>query len=142
MENTQASAPEPRTKKVLRMAVLLLIAFVAGLLPMFIQLTQTRGELAAAKKRIELAEVRELAALSFLEVSRNNYGVASSHTSQLFDRLSRLAQSADEPTRSLALSLLDKRDAITGLLAAADPAARVELQNLAAQLLAGPAATP
>jgi hypothetical protein len=106
-----------------------------GLLPPLIRSMQLKQQLAEAQTQIDMAETRELAALSYLEATRNNYGNAATHTSHLFDRLGKIAQSGEEPARSVAVDALRRRDTLMGMLAKADPGARAELQTLLDQML-------
>jgi phage shock protein A len=126
---------DPRRSRLIRNAVVLLAAFLLGLLPPLVRTMQLKSELAETRTRLELAEVRELAALSYVEVTRNNFGVAAHHASSLFDRLDELSRTAQEPARSRAAEALARRDAVMGLLATADQGARVEMQGLVVQLL-------
>ncbi len=122
-------------KRTARNAAILLGAFLLGIVPPLIRTMQLKKELAAANSRLDFGETRELAALSYLEVSRNNFGVAAQHASLLFERLGVLSTSAEEPVRSVAIGATRKRDALMGMLATADPAARIELQQLLSQLI-------
>ncbi len=123
------------TKRIMRNAAILVGVFLIGLLPPLFRNIQLKNQLAAAQARIDLAETRELAALSYLEVSKNNFGVAAQHASQLFGRLGTLSTSAEEPVRAAATRAVQKRDALMGMLATADPGARNELQEMLGQLL-------
>jgi hypothetical protein len=126
---------DTRTKRMLRYAGVLAGVFLLGILaPLFWGL-QLQRQLAEAESRTELAEARQLAALSYVEVTRNNFGVATRYSSELFDKLRQLANSPDERIRSFAAEQLRRRDAVMGLLASADPAAQNELQDLTARML-------
>jgi hypothetical protein len=133
---SQLDNGDPKMKRTMRNALILLGAFLLGLLPPLVQTMRLKSELASTQARIELAETRELAALSYLEVSRNNFGVAAQHATNLFDRLGTLSSSAEEPVRSVAAEAAQKRDTVMRLLATADPGARTELQQMTSDLLA------
>lgn len=125
----------PRLKQMARNAAILLGAFLLGLLPLLVRNIQINQKLRQTETRLEVAQTGQLAALTYLEVSRNNFGLASRHATELYDRLGMLAQTGDEPVRSLAAEALNKRDQVMGMLATADPAARLELQSLTGRLL-------
>jgi hypothetical protein len=108
--------------------------FLLGFIPPFVWNLQTKRDLAQAQRRLDLAEARELAALSYMEATRNNFGLASQHASSLFSRLGALAASAEEPVRSVAAGASQKRDTVMSMLAKADPQARSELQEMVGQL--------
>ncbi len=106
-----------------------------GLLPPLVRTLQLKQELAGVQSDLSLSHTRDLAALTYLEVSRNNFGLAAKHASVFYERLSALADSGEEPGRSLAIDALKKRDTVMAMLAKADPAARTELQDLTGRLL-------
>jgi hypothetical protein len=125
----------PARKRIVRTAAMLLGAFLLGLLPGVVRNIKLSRELEQAQARLEMARTRELAALTYLEVSRNNFGIAAQHATALYEQLKTVAQTAEEPARSVAAEALQQRDSVTGMLATADPAARIHLQELAARLL-------
>lgn len=125
----------PRLRQMARNAAILLGAFLLGLLPLLVRNIQINQKLRQAETSLELAETGQLAALAHIEVSRNNFGLASQHATELYDQLATLAQTGEQPMRSLAAEALKNRDQVMGMLATADPAARVELQNLTSRLL-------
>ena len=71
-----------------------------------------------------------------IAASRNNFGLAAEHASDLYEHLAALAEKGEEPTRSIARDALGRRDAVMNLLAAADGSARTKLQDLTSRLLA------
>jgi hypothetical protein len=124
-----------RMKRTMRNAAILLGVFLLGLIPPLVRSMQLNRELAQARQALDLAATRDLAALTYLEVSRNNFGIAAQQASSLYERLQVLSQSGDGAVRTLATGALAKRDSVMGMLATADPAVRPELQDLTAQLL-------
>lgn len=131
---------DSRFKHMMRNAAILLGVFLLGLTPPLVRTIQLNADLAEARAQLRIAEARDLASLSYLEVTRNNFGIASQHASQMFDRLGDLSASAEEPARSAAATALGKRDTLMKQLATADAAARSELQDLVGKLI--PAAKP
>jgi hypothetical protein len=133
---------DPRKKRLVRIVVVAFIAFLLGLIPPSVRVVQLNRELAAereksgqAQARIEIAQTRELAAITYIEASRNNFGIAAQHASRLFERLSSTAQTGAAALRPAANAALARRDELMGMLATADPAARQHLQDLAHTLL-------
>lgn len=126
---------DSRLRKMARNASIVLFAFLLGLIPPLVRTLQLKGELQAARAALHLSQTRDLAALAYLEASRNNFGTAATHASALYDRLGEVAQTSQEPVRSIASNALSNRDAVMGMLATADPAARVQLEELTGRLL-------
>jgi hypothetical protein len=134
----QAHDPNPanrRRNSMARNALILLVAFLLGLLPPLFRTIQLRRDLTRAQHELQLSQTRELASLAYLEVSQNNFGVASRHVSNLYTRLEQLSREGEEPFKSIATEALQNRDALMRLLARADPTARAEIQTLTSRLL-------
>lgn len=118
--------------------ILLLVAFLAGFIPQFMkayrlsdELETARTDVAACRTEVELSEVRDLAALMYLETNRKNFGVAADHSKRFFDKVRDLASESTDPVLQLRLKeMLDQRDNITAGLASADPVVLAELQAL------------
>ena len=125
---------DPNWRRMMRNAAILLGAFLLGLIPVLIQNLQLKRELSRTQSSLALSETRDLASLAYLEASRNNFGLAAEHTSRLYERLGEMAANAEGPALSIAQDALAKRDALMGMLATADPAARTELQELTSRL--------
>jgi Asp-tRNA(Asn)/Glu-tRNA(Gln) amidotransferase C subunit len=119
----------PARKTMARNALILLGAFLLGLIPPLVSNIGLRSDLREATQAIQVADLKELAALAHLEVSRNNFGAASQHASELFDRMSALSASTDKHDPALDQAM-QKRAAVMELLANADPAARVQVQEV------------
>jgi hypothetical protein len=118
-------------------------AYGIGFVPRYLEARQLRRELAAAREQSDLARLRDLAGIAYLEVTQNNYGVAARHTSELFDRAAELARTTSDAGRRQALGeLLGRRDAVTAGLAKADPAVSAALQDLLRRLHAAPLGPP
>ena len=126
----------PKRERLLRNAGILLGVFLLGLIPPLVRTAQLKGDLENAQTQLERARTRDFAALTYLEVSRNNFGVAAQHASTLYDRLANAATNGEEPLRSVAARALQDRDAVMKMLATADPAVRLHVQELTSRLLA------
>jgi hypothetical protein len=112
-------------------AVLILVAFLAGFLPSYVKARRLEGELRQAKEEIGMANLRDTAALAYLQASQKNYGLATGTSAQFFERAQTLAtQTSDATTKKSLEDLMSGRDKITSELAKGDPAAANDLQNL------------
>ena len=91
-----------------------------------LQVCQTSGQ---------LSDVRDKAAMTYLEATKKNYGTASQYASQFFDQVQRVANSTqNDAVRSTLHSVLSSRDKITADLAQGNAAAVDELQPLLASV--------
>lgn len=111
--------------------VLLIVAFLAGFVPPYMKQQRLGNELRTSRQQVELAEMRDLAGLAFLQVSQKDFGLASATTTRFFDRSREVANRATDPNDKKALEELSRsRDKITAELAQGDPAALSDLQAL------------
>jgi|GEM_PF-522147 len=125
-------------RRILLRLILLLGVFLLGFVPQYRaasearrQLADARTKLAEVERRMDLAQLRDLIALVYLEVSQKNYGLAAQRSTAFFDRVAKLAASHSEPESSSALKqILAARDGVTAALAAGDPAVTSEIQRL------------
>jgi len=125
-------------KKVAAVIVLLLAAYLAGYVPEYLELRDTKQELQQARQEIagiqfrnELAELRDLIGFVYLEASQKNYGLAAQQTTRFFNKLQEIAGRSPEGERKKMLEeMLTSRDAVTAGLANADSAVLWEVQNL------------
>lgn len=124
--------------RILTIAVVVLVAFVVGFLIGEIRLSQVRGqadqaqtEVQGLRAQLELSELRDLSGLMFLEVSRNNYGLAANHSRRYFQRVEDVMQRTDDPQLRRALEqIAGRRDGITAGLARGEAAVQQEVQVL------------
>ena len=118
-------------KKVIVVAVLLMVAFCAGFLPQYVKGKRLERELGEARQENSLAHLRDLAGLAYLQASQKDYGLAGGTTRRFFDRTREVAnQTPDSMGRKPLENLLDLRDQITGQLARGDPGVLNDLQIL------------
>ena len=124
--------------KVIAGAAVVLAVFLAGFVPQFLdkrrlmtELEDTRTTLSTAQLQIEIDEIRSLAGRMLLEASRQNYGAASTHSTEYFNKVRDLAGETENASLKTALSaLLDVRDSISSGLAQGKPTIIPELQSL------------
>lgn len=117
---------------------LLIVGFLAGFLPPYFRSQRLESQLASATKQYEscqadqqLSQLRDTAALLYLEATRKNYGTASGYGATFFDQAQRIADSSqDAAVVSLLREVLATRDQITGSLAKGDAAAVSEIQSV------------
>jgi len=122
-----------RNKRILYTALLAGV-FLLGLVPQYLQANRMSQEVQRLTWQNQIATARDHAGLMFLEVTNNNFGVASSHGSKLFDHVRQMIERAKVPAEIETLrQIAAKRDSVTAGLAKADPAVRSEVQEVVSQ---------
>ncbi len=118
------------------LAVLLLVAFLVGLIPQAMQKWEVQEELAVSQKHLRQAEIKGLLTTAIVEAKRGEYEPARQDTSNFFTRLD-VEQKAAETERFLKTdeipklaSIFAERDAIITMLAQRDPASVDRLTNV------------
>ena len=110
--------------------ILLLGGFLLGFVPEYqknralqVQLEGPEKAINALKQQIQTAELRDAAGLMFLELSRENYGLARDHANDYSNKLKDLiSQSQDETQKKSLAELAVAQDALTTGLATPTPA--------------------
>ena len=111
--------------------ILLILVFLAGFVPQYIKVKHLENDLSAAKQEYALAQLRDLAALAFVQVSQKNYGLAAGTSKQFFTRAREVAnQTPNANERNALEDLLASQDKITAELAEGDPEALGDLELL------------
>jgi len=106
--------------------------FLAGFLPQYLKSRRLDSEAQAIKQKLELAELRSSAGRMLLQVTQNNFGIASQEALQFFKEAFRIASETSDPGLKKTLEEISaRRDAVTGGLAKADPAVRQQVQEVA-----------
>ena len=132
-------SPQPATpirkrlakNRILFAAVVLILTFLAGFLPGYVNGQLQKKELRVARQENSLAQVRDLATLAYLQASQKDYGLAAGTSTRLFDRIRELASQTPDPANRKALEdLLRLRDPITAKLATGDSEVQSDLQAL------------
>jgi hypothetical protein len=117
--------------KIVGIIVLLIGGLLAAFLPEYIRAKRLENELRQARQEIPLADLRDLAALTYVQASQKNYGLAADTSARFFNRLREVANQAPEANDKKSLEdLLIFRDKITAELAKGDPGALSDLQQL------------
>jgi hypothetical protein len=120
--------------RLLLYVILLVGVFLLGFVPQYMKSSRLAQEVRTLSWQNQVGTARDLIAMTFLEVSNNNFGVASQHATQFFDRVRAMTGEAADPAQRELLQQIDgKRDSVTAALAKADPAVRVQVQEIMAQ---------
>jgi hypothetical protein len=117
--------------KIIVVAVLLVVVFLAGFLPSYAKANRLENELREARRDLSLAQLRDLACLAYFQANQKDYGLAAGTSTRFFDRTREAAsQSPDSIVRKSLEDLLSLRDPITAGLAKGDPGVLSDLQAL------------
>lgn len=121
----------PVKNRIIVVIILLIIVFLAGLVPQYIKVKRLENDLSVARQENALAQLRDLAGLAFVQASQKNYGLAAGTSKQFFSRTREVANRAPDANGRKALEdLLASQDKITTELAKGDPEALGDLQVL------------
>ena len=110
--------------------VLLASGFLAGFVPQYLKnralqakLESPQKTIAALEGQMQMSELRDLASLTLLELSRQNYGLARDYSNQYYSKLNDVANTVQDANLKKSLEeLATTRDSLTTSLAAANPA--------------------
>ena len=117
--------------RIIVVIILLIIVFLAGFVPQYMKAKRLENDLSLAKQENALAQLRDLAALAFVQATQKNYGLAAGTSKQFFIRTREAANQAPDANGRKALDdLLASQDKITAELAKGDPEALGDLQGL------------
>jgi len=117
--------------RVIIAAVVLVVVFLAGFLPQYIKANRLDNELRQARQGNASAELRDLAALAYVQANAKNYGLAAATTTRFFNRVREVANLTADPNYKKALeNLLVSRDKVTAELAKGDAGVMSDLQEL------------
>jgi hypothetical protein len=125
--------------------VLLLVGLLAGFVPQYLKVRRLSLELTEAKQQLDscqaslaLSQLRDTAAVLYLEVTRKNYGIAEKYSGRLFGQIQQMASKTPDPTLKTTLEdILKARDRVTAALAKGDPAVVTDLQPIMTKLQEG-----
>ncbi len=98
--------------------VLVVVVFLSGLLPAYVRAERLETELREARRSLALSQLRDLAGLTYFQVSQRDYGQAAGTSTRFFDLTREAANQAPDATTKQSLEdLLQLRDPITAGLA-------------------------
>ncbi len=131
IERPGSVAKRPTKNIVIAAGVLVLVAYLAGFLPAYAKQKRLESSLRQASAENRGAQLRDLAALAYLQSSQKNYGLAAGTSTRFFERTREFANQAPDSGNKKALEdLLAVRDKIASELAKGDPAAQNDLEAL------------
>jgi|SRR5579884_1926378 len=85
--------------------------------------------IAALQQQVQLGELRDVAGLMLLELSRQNYGLARDYSDQYYAKIKEMTDTVQDPALKKSLEqLAATRDTLAPPLAAANPAALAAVQ--------------
>ena len=137
---SQEVQPEPvKTtfwmQRIIRQAVLLLVAFLLGFIPMWWKSRACSGSLSEAEHQLSLARLQNALASAVIDARRGDYEPARQAASNFFTSLRAETDRGDASALSPAqregvLPLFTRRDEIITLLARSDPVSAERLSDL------------
>jgi hypothetical protein len=129
--------------KLILWLVLLLVGFLVGFVPQYTKAQRARSELESVKQQLSvcqlgnrLSQLRDSAALMYLEATRKNYGLAGEYATRFFEEAHQVAEQTSDPgLRAQLQDLLTSRDEALGKLAQGDAGILPQLQTLLTKTL-------
>ena len=117
-------------KRLIVLLILLIAAYLAGLIPPYMKARHLEEQGAVFAKQLQacqageqLAHVRDDAALLYLSVTQKNYGIAAEHAKKFFDDAQQVSSTTqNEGIRTALQDILATRDEITADLSKGDAA--------------------
>jgi ribosomal protein L12E/L44/L45/RPP1/RPP2 len=111
--------------------VLLVFGFLLGFIPESQRASELVTQLDGARLENKLREIRELAALSYLDSSKKNYASAASSSERMFGVANEVAKNTkDEALRGSLTGLLTFHDTVQNKLSAGDASVSDQLQQV------------
>jgi hypothetical protein len=118
------------------------IAFFAGFVPQYLHASHLESELSTVRQerqhmleKEQLLQLRGAVNQVFVQVTRNNYGVASQGASEFFSSARNLMdRTPDSNLKGTLQRIMDRRDAVISGLSKADPAVRTPIGSMVDEL--------
>jgi hypothetical protein len=125
----------PFMRRVIVYAVLLLVVFLLGFVPMWLKSRECSSSLSDAEHQLNLARIQNALASAVIDARRGDYEPARQAASNFFTSLRAETDRRDESALSQAQRdgvqpLFTRRDEIITLLARSDPASADRLSDL------------
>lgn len=129
------TAPNPLLQRIGIYALILVIGFLLGLVPMWLKARERANELETTRTELRRTQMRSALSAAALDARRGEYEPARKAMSDFFAALSSEVDRGedsvlDQTQREAVRSLLTQRDEIITLLARSDPAAADRLAAL------------
>lgn len=123
--------------------ILLVIGLLAGFVPEYVKASHLQQQVKSCNGTLQVAQLRQSAALLYLSASELNYGIASQRAADFFNQAQTLANTTtDANLRTQLQQILTSRDKITTALAKGDSQVLGELQSIVGSIEQGPPASP
>jgi hypothetical protein len=135
-EEPKPSQTDPRVKRIAIFAAIVLVAFLVGLVPMWIQVWSRTNERDAAQKELRLCRLQASLASAVINARRGEYEPARQATSDFFTAVHSQVDVVNNQSdltstqRDGLRPLLNDRDNLITLLARGDPASADRLSDL------------
>jgi hypothetical protein len=118
--------------------VLLIGGFLLGFIPQYLKNRELERLLEGPQKtidalelQVQMSELRDLASLMLIELSRQNYGLARDYSNQYYSKLNDAANTVEDANLKKSLEdLAATRDSLTTNLATANPASLAASQPI------------
>jgi hypothetical protein len=138
MSETESNIKNKMQQKFVRwgiFAAVLLIVFLIGLVPMWIQKRAVQNELATSQKQLRKSEISSLLTTAIVEANRGEYEPARRNTSDFFTRLQSEVDKGEESAltkeeRDKLTAIFTNRDTIITMLAQRDQASVQRLTDI------------
>jgi len=122
--------------------ILLVIGFLGGFIPQYLKARETSEQLSTQSRELStcrlsqhLSNLRDSAAMAYLQATQKNYGIAAEYTRQLFEQAQQTAGQTDDPAvQKLLGEVMAARDPIMADLANGDAAVVSKLQPVLTSL--------
>jgi hypothetical protein len=116
-------------------AIVLAAVFLLGFVPQYVKANRLSREVQTLAWQNQMGTARDLIGIVFLDVANNNFGIASRDASTFFNHIRQMLDRATDPGERDALQQISaRRDSVTAALAKADPAVRIEVQEIFTQM--------
>lgn len=136
VEQPKPPQTDSRIKRIAIFAGIVIVAFLVGLVPMWLKEWGTANERDAASRELRLCNMQLILASATISARRGDYEAARQATSDFFTALNGQLQPANgksdltSPQRDGLKPLLTGRDDLITLLARSDPASADRLSDL------------
>jgi len=138
-EDLKPQTPPDKSSSLVRRlgiyAIVLLVVFLLGFVPMWLKARSSRMDLAATEQKLSIAQMQNSLSSAVIDARRGDYEPARVAASQFFTSLLSEVNKGEDSAlnvaqRSAVQPLFTQRDELITLLARSDPAAADRLSDL------------